>query len=204
MDSPLPKPHFDLRGRSAFPLPDPLPAHDLGALLIRAGECLQASLLPPLAAAGLNIARFNVLDTVRSGGADGCSQAHIASRLLQSESNLSSLLDRMHADGLLVRERSAVDRRKTMIRLSPAGEQAWAAASRSRNVALAQQLNEIDEDTRALLAPALSALVQTLEHHLHVREKPGFSEKTGFLDRLRTTAPIHESAASPHPVVTVQ
>lgn len=96
-------------------------AGDVGELLLRAGVCVESLLAEPTAATGLNEARFQVLAAIHRRGRDGCSQTELAGHLLQSESNLSTLLERMRLDGLVVRERSATDRRRSVIRLTECG-----------------------------------------------------------------------------------
>lgn len=90
--------------------------------LVRELADLQRSLLdPPTHATGLNEARYAVLRELRFRQSEGCSQSELARGLYLSESNLSTLLDRMVRDGLLERERSRLDRRKSIIRITPQG-----------------------------------------------------------------------------------
>src|SRR5262249_14919042 len=86
-------------------------ADSTGGLLLRAAECLTALLQAPTARAGLNESRYNVLNVLRRKNSGNCTQTELATLLLQSESNLSTLLERMRLDGLISRVRSESDRR---------------------------------------------------------------------------------------------
>jgi DNA-binding MarR family transcriptional regulator len=69
---------------------------------------------------GLNETRVVILEALREGGT-GASQADLAGDLQISESSLCVLVERMRHEGLLRRERSALDRRKTVLQLTPLG-----------------------------------------------------------------------------------
>lgn len=141
-------PHFEIRrgdepidsGRDVGGAAVAADGDDVGELLLRTGICVEALLAGPTADAGLNEARYQVLAAIHRQGYDGCSQTELAGHLLQSESNLSTLLERMRLDGLVVRERSATDRRRSVIRLTDAGAETLQEAARRRKAVLAKWL----------------------------------------------------------------
>lgn len=151
-------PHFNLHTASGA-----APHASLAQLVVRAADCLRAIWHEPTAQAGLNETRFNVLELLRRAASGSCSQSEIAASLLQSESNLSTLLDRMHNDGLISRMRSKTDRRCVAIGLTPAGDEALARADRQRGRASAQALQALDEHEQATLRNGLQSLVRGLE-----------------------------------------
>lgn len=69
----------------------------------------------------LSEGRYAVLTELNQAGASGLSQADLADRLLQSESNVSALIDRLHRDALVDRRWSDTDRRKRVLLLTPSG-----------------------------------------------------------------------------------
>jgi len=144
----------------------PVRASALGELLLRAAECLTALLQSPTAEAGLNEPRYNVLAVLRRTASGSCSQTELATDLLQSESNLSTLLERMRKDGLISRVRSDADRRKAVVGLTPAGREALFLADQARARATATMLEALDERREAALREALSLLVHRLERTL--------------------------------------
>src|SRR5262245_2121256 len=98
-------------------------AFGAGERLLRTAQCLTALLQSPTARAGLNESRYNVLDALCRNAAGACSQTELARHLLQSESNLSTLLDRMRQAGLISRVRSESDRRVALIGLTAEGRE---------------------------------------------------------------------------------
>ncbi|MEI8017683.1 MAG: MarR family transcriptional regulator [Schlesneria sp.] len=74
-----------------------------------------------LAEFDLNDGRYTVLQTLATAGNNGFSQAELAERLGQSESNVSALIERMQRDGLVDRSRSEADRRKRVLLISSRG-----------------------------------------------------------------------------------
>jgi DNA-binding MarR family transcriptional regulator len=143
-------------------------AMPVGALLVRTAECLKALVQAPTVQAGLNESRYNVLDTLRRKDSGACTQTELATNLLQSESNLSTLLDRMKRDGLITRVRSESDRRMTLIGLSSAGGEALIRADQARARAAAPVLQILDDRCEAALHTALELLLHRLEHALGV------------------------------------
>ncbi|HLJ10510.1 MAG TPA: MarR family transcriptional regulator [Planctomycetaceae bacterium] len=141
-------------------------AQSVGALLVRTAGCLTASLHGPTAQGGLNESRYNVLDLLRNKASGGCCQTELATGLLQSESNLSTLLDRMRKDGLISRVRCESDRRKTLIAVAPAGLDALARADQARARATAKMLSVLDDRQQAALRQALGLLLERLEREL--------------------------------------
>jgi DNA-binding MarR family transcriptional regulator len=161
-------PHF-----GAAAVSDDPPRVDLAQLVVRAADCLRALLHEPTARAGLNETRFNVLDLLRRSASGSCSQSEIAARLLQSESNLSTLLDRMHQDGLISRTRSKTDRRRVAIGLTPLGQQALALADRKRGRASSEAIGALDDDQHTRFREALESLIRSLERRISdVAPKP--------------------------------
>jgi DNA-binding MarR family transcriptional regulator len=184
-------PHIDFQSAATSPSVDVLTAMETSelrtesrgrrtasspsALLLRTAECLRALLQGPTVQAGLNESRYNVLDSLRRKPSGTCSQSELATYLLQSESNLSTLLDRMRKDGLISRVRSESDRRVALIGLSTAGRDALARADQVRQRAAAPLLRVLNEQLEAALGEALELLRRNLERTL------------GVTGRMRTT-----------------
>ena len=96
---------------------------------LRLAAHLRGRLGDALAAAGINESRMAVLRLVGSRGEAGCSQVEIATAIGQAESSVCTLVDRMKTDGLLVRLRCQVDRRRSLLHLTEAGVLALAAGT---------------------------------------------------------------------------
>ena len=162
------QPHFDVQVFSSHSSP----AHEeAGTCLVRTAACLTALLQGPTATAGLNESRYNVLDALRRIPGGTCTQTELATRLLQSESNLSTLLERMRQDELISRVRSESDRRKSSIGLTNSGREALARADMARSRAAANVFKALDESQQAALCAALGLLLQRCEGELGVADR---------------------------------
>lgn len=70
---------------------------------------------------GLTLPQYNVLRILRGGGPHGLCRHEVGSRLLSRGPDVTRLLDRMEAMRLVVRERSAEDRRLVAAKLTSTG-----------------------------------------------------------------------------------
>lgn len=91
-------------------------------LLLRAATHVRMRLSDFLGQYSLTEVRYSVLATLRVAAQAGLSQAELAERLMQSESNISTLIERMQQEGFVDRLRSDADRRKRVLFLSPSGQ----------------------------------------------------------------------------------
>jgi DNA-binding MarR family transcriptional regulator len=90
-------------------------------LLLRSSHQLRGILASHFAEFDLTDVRFAVLQRIREAGAAGCSQKQVADFLLQSESSISTLIERMRRDGLIYRLTPPRDRRRKALMLSDRG-----------------------------------------------------------------------------------
>lgn len=74
-----------------------------------------------LAPRGLSMTQYNVLRILRGAGSDGLCRNEIGERLISRMPDVSRLLDRMEAAGLVRRVRSTDDRRLVNTTLTPKG-----------------------------------------------------------------------------------
>lgn len=166
-DHASPAPHFggsDLlrRGLSAgadWSEPSAAAHAAVGDLVMSGANCLIAALQDCTAESGLNESRYRVLAALAGCASGESTQSQLAEALLQSESNLSTLLERMGADGLILRRRCEADRRRSLIRIAPDGARALADARRARTTALARLMRHISRDETAQLIEHLARLV---------------------------------------------
>ena len=110
----------------------------------------------------LSWARFGVLETISKSGGQGCSQTQLAEELGAAESSVSTLVERMRRDGLLLRMRSHQDRRCSVLLLTELGEARFAAASQSRDRKLSQWINRLSSTEQVQLSALLDRLLQAL------------------------------------------
>ncbi|MCJ1709994.1 MarR family transcriptional regulator [Clavibacter michiganensis subsp. phaseoli] len=110
----------------------------------------------------VSLARLEVLRVI-AAAPDGARVQDVATGVGGSIAAASRLLDRLDADGLLVRGPDPTDRRSVRSRLSPAGEAALAAADARFTEALDAVLGHAD-------AAAISAGIAALERMQHALE----------------------------------
>src|SRR6202167_1119619 len=90
--------------------------------LIRREARMQAAVGERLREIGVSIPQCDVLTTLTE--AEGVSQQELAKRLYVTKGNISGLLDRLEAAGLVERRSTEADRRQYEIYLTPAGRTA--------------------------------------------------------------------------------
>jgi DNA-binding MarR family transcriptional regulator len=89
--------------------------------VVRTAEVLQRTMADFLREFDLSPVQYNVLRILRGAGAAGATCSQIGERLLTRDPDITRLLDRMEARGLILRERSSEDRRVVITRISGAG-----------------------------------------------------------------------------------
>jgi len=100
-----------------------IPAAEAVEAIIKTAHVLRGVLSDHFAEFGLTDVRFTVMRLIAEADASGRSQADLANYLQQSESSISTLIDRMRSDNLLYRLPSATDRRKKVLKLSERGRE---------------------------------------------------------------------------------
>ncbi|MBS0266791.1 MAG: MarR family transcriptional regulator [Planctomycetes bacterium] len=166
----------------------------IAAVLARTADCLAALFRTPTEDAGLNESRYTLLDALRRMPEGTSTQAGLAQALLQSESNLSTLLERMQQDGLISRVRSTTDRRKTLIGLAPAGSDALLRADYLRDRVAARLLASLNDDRARDLYLTLLTLLQQLESELGLDQR----SQTATPNLVRTHSASDGVVPAPH------
>lgn len=124
------------------------------------GERLEAE----LTAAGLTAARFGVLDQLERAQGP-LALGEIAARQSCVRSNMTQLIDRLEADGLVRRVADPADRRSVRAELTEAGRERHAAGRQVMDLAEARFNACVPAADRATLAQALAALGACLSDH---------------------------------------
>ena len=128
--------------------------------LLRADGCVSRALEEALAPAGLTLPKFNVLMELASSP-DGRLPLHeIVRRLVKSAPNISALIDRLEADGLVCRSRESSDRRVVTASLTNKGWDALRRGGPPLFEAEKRVLEEITPQDRETLARLLEAIAE--------------------------------------------
>lgn len=125
--------------------------------LLHAAHALEARLEGALAAVGLSMAKYGVLSQLAEAG-EPLTLSHLAGRRSCVRSNMTQLVDRLEADGLVRRVDDPADRRSVLAALTPLGEERRAAGARQMENVQREFMTSLPEADRAALERALAAL----------------------------------------------
>ncbi len=142
-------------------------AGELVESMLRLGQRLRGHLDTRFGAFGLSDARFAALNVIREAAPAGCTQAHLAARLGQCESSISTLVERMRASRLLYRLRAKSDRRKRVLMLTDDGRRLLDQGLTCRDHEADALFARVSEEDRKSLAEMMSRLSQTLDQADH-------------------------------------
>lgn len=106
--------------------------------LIRLERRVQGAMADRFRQAGLSVAQGDVLMTLTEQ--EGLSQQELATRLYVTKGNISGLIDRMVAAGMVERRAAASDRRSHSVYLTPAGRETAVRALMIQNEFVMQTL----------------------------------------------------------------
>jgi DNA-binding MarR family transcriptional regulator len=97
------------------------PEEELYLSLIRTADMLARHASRLLKEVNISHAQYNVMRILRGAGADGLPCGEISARLITRDPDVTRLLDRLTARGLVARGRSPGDRRVVSARITDAG-----------------------------------------------------------------------------------
>jgi DNA-binding MarR family transcriptional regulator len=102
--------------------PQPGPNYQSSLELFRISESLWESSRVFLARWGLSPSQFNILNLLL-GRPDGCQQGELSRELIMHRSNVTGMVDRLSARGLVQRQDAPTDRRAFNVVLTDAGKE---------------------------------------------------------------------------------
>jgi MarR family 2-MHQ and catechol resistance regulon transcriptional repressor len=133
-------------------------ALDLFVKLMRASRAVFAAVEPSIAVTGLTPTQFGVLEALLHKGA--LSHGELRNKVL---TNLTDVIDKLEARGLLSRKRGTGDARRICVELSPAGEQLIAAAFPAHAAQIAAAIGRLEPAEQTVLATLLRKLGLAVE-----------------------------------------
>ncbi len=135
-------------------------APDAGALfqrLLHAAAVVEARLEDAVASTGLSLAKLGVLQHLVEAG-EPLPLGQLAERIACVKSNVTQLVDRLEADGLVRRETDPFDRRIVRAVITPEGRSRCEEAARARAAAEQELAATLPEAMRAQVAELLATL----------------------------------------------
>lgn len=97
------------------------PRHEAVIALALAADALARGFAQIAAAHEITAQQYNVLRILRGAGDAGLATLEIAERMVEHAPGITRLLDRLEAQGLVVRDRASGDRRKVIVRITERG-----------------------------------------------------------------------------------
>jgi DNA-binding MarR family transcriptional regulator len=135
------------------------PTADL-ATLLHAAYAAQDKVEVELAAIGLSLAKLAALKALSDGG-ESLPLTQLAERLSCVKSNITQLVDRLEADGLVERQADPHDRRSRLATLTAAGRKACRDGSRVQDAAEKDLLGQLSATESRQLAELLVKITGT-------------------------------------------
>jgi DNA-binding MarR family transcriptional regulator len=125
--------------------------------LLKTADLLSQAVSATLKPYALSETQYNVLRILRGAGKDGLACREIGSRMVTRDPDITRLLDRLEARGLVVRGREEQDRRVIVTRITRDGLALLAGLDGPLNEVLERKLRHIG-------IQKLRALIELLEH----------------------------------------
>jgi DNA-binding MarR family transcriptional regulator len=131
---------------------------DLGVLLHTA-HAAEGEVEAKLNAMGLSLAKLLALSALSQAG-ESLPLTQLAERLSCVKSNITQLVDRLEADGFVMRQSDPNDRRTRLAVLTAAGRKACQEGTRVRQQAEQQLVGRLSADEAAQLAALLEKMAK--------------------------------------------
>lgn len=125
--------------------------------MLRTVERLSRGVAETLAAADLTPTQYNALRILRGAGEAGASCTDVSERMVTKDSDVTRLLDRLEARGLISRGREATDRRRVVTRITDEGLRVLAELDGPVAETHRRQLGHLGEKQLATLGELLKA-----------------------------------------------
>lgn len=118
---------------------------------------------------GVTYARSRLLAALFHSGAQIMN--HLSERLGVTPRNVTTLVDALEKEGLLVRKPHPTDRRATIIELTPAGDKIGATVAKRYQLAMSELFDVLSEQEKVLLLSSIKKLETVLDEKLNTTNK---------------------------------
>jgi DNA-binding MarR family transcriptional regulator len=139
--------------------------------IVRTAEVLQRTIAGFMKEFDLSSVQYNVLRILRGAGPEGATCSQVGERLLTRDPDITRLMDRMEARGLILRERSREDRRVVVTRISEKGTALVGSIDQPLRKFIGLKLGKFGPD-------ALEDLIAGLERVREAFDEDFFHERT--------------------------
>jgi DNA-binding MarR family transcriptional regulator len=125
--------------------------------VLRTADVLTQRIAAVLKPFKLSLSQYNVLRILRGAGPDGLACQEVAERMISRDPDITRLLDRLEARGLVTRTRDQKDRRIVTVRLAPEGQRLLEALDTPITEVDRQPLQHLGEQRLRMLIQLLEA-----------------------------------------------
>jgi DNA-binding MarR family transcriptional regulator len=125
--------------------------------LLHAAGCVEGYVEAKLSIIGLSLPKLVALSRLVEAG-DSMTLGQLADRLSCVKSNVTQLVDRLEADGLVMRTPDPADRRSRIAVITDAGRKAYVQGSRIQEEAEQSVFAPLTDDDRATFAALVAKL----------------------------------------------
>lgn len=101
---------------------------------------------------------------------EGLRLGEISKRTMVTNGNITGLVERLEADGLVTRETPGDDRRVTVARLTDAGRRTFSEMAAVHERWVREIMADVDQDTLSVLALDIDRLHKSVRNHLSEAE----------------------------------
>lgn len=117
----------------------------------------------PILAEGLSVPQYNVLRILRGAGSEGLQTYQVVERMVARAPNITRLVDKLEAKGLLTRTRSTTDRRVVRLQITQAGLDLVGRLEGPVDACIADAMKALSVEELAELRTLLDRLREPLE-----------------------------------------
>jgi DNA-binding MarR family transcriptional regulator len=110
---------------------------------------------------GITLPRFDLLAQL-DRAPEGLTMGELSRRLMVSNGNVTGLIDRLVAEGLVARRPAPDDRRAQLVQLTPTGKKAFDGMTPAHQSWIHEMLGELDRNELAALYAGLGRLKESL------------------------------------------
>jgi MarR family transcriptional regulator, 2-MHQ and catechol-resistance regulon repressor len=171
-------------------------ALDAYVKLMRAAESVTALMLPRLAASGLTLGQFGVLEALHHVGP--LAQHELAGKLLRSSGNVSVVIDNLERAGLVRRARRTDDRRVVVVSLTPAGATLIGELFPRHAAALTEAMSALEPCDQKELGRLCRTLGLSAKERLVAPDRAGGRTGAQKPRRLRFRPNVEETRIAPY------
>jgi DNA-binding MarR family transcriptional regulator len=125
---------------------------------------------------GITLPKFDLLSQL-DRAEEGLTMGELSRRLMVTNGNVTGLIDRLVTEGLVARQPAPHDRRAQLVRLTPAGKQAFDAMIPKHQDFIAERFQGISRNELAELHRLLGKLKTSFEARDHARERDADKRK---------------------------